>query len=134
MQRKSEFLGMAGAKNDDVNRMIDISKDEIWTDFLEEINVMLIEEKKVRQEGVAEDISKIVCKILNHAFDKGEIVRTREFLLMLCTRRGQSQKATTDMFTLVMGTFMEKLPNREEKFKMLETLRTASEGKMFLER
>jgi len=39
---------MAGAKNDDVNRMIDISKDEIWTDFLEEINVMLIEEKKVR--------------------------------------------------------------------------------------
>lgn len=95
---------------------------------------MLIEEKKVRQEGVAEDISKIVCKILNHAFDKGEIVRTREFLLMLCTRRGQSQKATTDMFTLVMGTFMEKLPNREEKFKMLESLRTASEGKMFLER
>jgi len=53
---------------------------------------------------------------------------------MLCTRRGQSQKATTDMFTLVMGTFMEKLPNREEKFKMLESLRTASEGKMFLER
>jgi hypothetical protein len=39
---------MAGAKNDEVNRMIDISKDEIWTDFLEEINVMLIEEKKVR--------------------------------------------------------------------------------------
>jgi len=38
------------------------------------------------------------------------------------------------MFTLVMGTFMEKLPNRDEKFKMLESLRTASEGKMFLER
>ena len=38
------------------------------------------------------------------------------------------------MFTLVMGTYLDKLPNREEKFKMLETLRTGSDGKMFLER
>jgi len=38
------------------------------------------------------------------------------------------------MFALAMKEYLEKLPNREEKFKMLETLRTGSEGKMFLER
>jgi len=53
---------------------------------------------------------------------------------MLSNRRGQSQKATTDMFALVMGTFLDKLPNLEERFKMLECLRTCSEGKMWLER
>jgi hypothetical protein len=114
--------------------MIEISKDEIWTDFLEEANVMFLEEKKTRHDGTAEESSAICTKILNFAFEKNEIVRTREFLITLCTRRGQSQKATTDMFTLVMGTYLDKLPNREEKFKMLETLRTGSEGKMFLER
>jgi hypothetical protein len=114
--------------------MIEIGKDEIWTDFLEEANVMFLEEKKTRHDGTAEESSAICTKILNFAFEKNEIVRTREFLITLCTRRGQSQKATTDMFTLMMGTFLDKLPNREEKFKMLETLRTGSEGKMFLER
>lgn len=100
--------------------MIEISKDEIWTDFLEEANAMFIEEKKARHDGTAEESSAICQKILNFAFDKGEIVRTREFLLMLCNRRGQSQKASTDMFKLVTDNFIDKLPNREEKFKMLE--------------
>ena len=37
------------------------------------------------------------------------------------------------MVALVMG-FLEKLPSREEKFTMLETLREACEGKMYTER
>ena len=134
MLRQSEFLNNAGDKKEDAQWMIEMSKDEIRTEFLEEANVMFIEEKKHRQDGSAEESSAICTKILNFAFDKNEIVRTREFLTMLCNRRGQSQKATTDMFALVMGTYLEKLPNREERFKMLECLRTCSEGKMWLER
>lgn len=38
------------------------------------------------------------------------------------------------MVALCMTTFMEKLPSREERFTMLNTLRTATEGKIFLER
>ena len=38
------------------------------------------------------------------------------------------------MVALVMGTLLEKLPSRDEKFSMLETLREACEGKMFTER
>ena len=33
-----------------------------------------------------------------------------------------------------MKTFKEKLPSREERFTMLNTLRTATEGKIFMER
>jgi len=38
------------------------------------------------------------------------------------------------MVALVMGTLLEKLPSREEKFTMLESLREACEGKMYTER
>ena len=53
---------------------------------------------------------------------------------MLCKRRGQAKKATTDMIALCMDTFLDKMPNREEKFTLLQSLMEACEGKMFLER
>jgi hypothetical protein len=71
---------------------------------------------------------------LQYAFDKQEYARCREWLQLLCKRRGQAKKATTDMIALCMNTFLEKLPTREEKFTFLQSLREACEGKMFLER
>jgi 26S proteasome regulatory subunit N5 len=71
---------------------------------------------------------------LQYAFDKKEYGRVREWLLMLCKRRGQAKKAVVDMIDLVTNTFLEKLPTREEKFTFLQSLREACEGKMFLER
>ncbi len=60
----------------------------------------------------------------------------REFLLILTKRRGQAKKAVVDMVQWAMTEeILERgLPSREEKYKMLDTLKEASEGKMFLER
>lgn len=58
----------------------------------------------------------------------------REWLIMLVKRRGQAKVAITDMVTLCMETFLDKMPNREEKFTLLKSLMEACEGKMFLER
>jgi len=38
------------------------------------------------------------------------------------------------MFAYCQNTIFETLPDRQEKYKMLETLREAGEGKMYLER
>lgn len=38
------------------------------------------------------------------------------------------------MIQLVMNEFLDKMPNRDEKYKLVSTLREASEGKIFLER
>ena len=38
------------------------------------------------------------------------------------------------MIQLCQNTFKDKLPSREEKFTILNTLRSATEGKIFLER
>jgi 26S proteasome regulatory subunit N5 len=61
-------------------------------------------------------------------------VHVREWLIQLSKRRAQSKKATTDMVQLCMNTFMSQLPSREDRFTMLNTMRTATEGKIFLER
>ena len=58
----------------------------------------------------------------------------REFLIQLCKRRGQAKKPIVEMVNLCQNTLFEKLGSRTEKYKMLETLREACEGKMFLER
>lgn len=68
------------------------------------------------------------------AFDEKDNARVREWLLVMCKRRAQSKKAITDMVQLCMNTFKDKMPSREEKHSMLNTLRTATEGKIFLER
>jgi len=38
------------------------------------------------------------------------------------------------MIELCQNKLFDKLPNRAEKYKMLEALRDAGQGKMFLER
>ncbi len=67
-------------------------------------------------------------------FDKCELTKLREFLQVLCKRRGQAKKPVVDMVALCQKDLFEKLPNRAEKYKMLESLREACEGKLFLER
>ena len=69
------------------------------------------------------------------AYDHKDLVHLRDFMLQLIKRRGQAKKAIIDMVQWCMGdAVLNKLPSREERYKMLDALREASEGKMFLER
>ena len=52
----------------------------------------------------------------------------------MCKRRGQAKKPVVEMVELCQKTLFDKLPNRAERYKMLESVREACEGKMFLER
>jgi hypothetical protein len=58
----------------------------------------------------------------------------REFFLVLCKRRGQAKKPVVEMVELIQKKLFDKFPNRSEKYKFLEAIREACEGKMFLER
>lgn len=68
------------------------------------------------------------------AWDHKELNRLREFLIILTKRRGQAKKAIIDMVQLCMDEFLNQMPSREEKYNLLNTLREASDGKLFLER
>jgi hypothetical protein len=113
--------------------LISMGPEDMWNDYLEKINNLMLEEKKFRQTNDGLGGAKKCCEVLQVAFDEKDYARMREWMLQLCRRRGQGKKAITDMTALMM-TFLEKLPSREEKFTMLECLREACEGKMYTER
>lgn len=94
----------------------------------------MIEEKVARQASDHNKLAEICTRIIQLSFDHKEFLKLREFLLVLCKRRGQAKKPVVDMVALCQNTLFDKLPSREEKYSMLKTLREASEGKMFLER
>lgn len=48
-----------------MDRLIDIDKEEMWTDFLEEVNKLLHEEKVARHENDAVKVSEICQRIVN---------------------------------------------------------------------
>lgn len=50
--------------NQGPQRMIELADGEMWTDFLEEINNLLIQEKKARHEGDNAKLAEICTKII----------------------------------------------------------------------
>ena len=70
---------------------------------------------------------------LQLCLDSKELTKLRELFLVLVKRRGQAKKPVVDMVAMLKDKIFESLPSRAEKYKMLEALREATDGKMFLE-
>lgn len=66
------------------------------------------------------------------SFDQKEYKWLREFMILLTKRRGQAKKAITEMVQQVMG-YLDQMPNREEKFNLIGSLREATDGKIYVE-
>lgn len=65
------------------------------------------------------------------SFENNEYDRFREYVALIMKKRGQSKKAIVEMIDLAMSK--NKTIAREDKFKNLDTFRTLTEGKLFLE-
>ena len=50
----------------ETQRMIEIGADEVWTPFLEKINLLMLEEKKQRQDNESFKGAEVCCKIVSH--------------------------------------------------------------------
>ena len=47
-------------------RMLEIGDEEMWTPYLEEINELMIQEKKARQDNDSYKGAELCCKIVSH--------------------------------------------------------------------
>jgi hypothetical protein len=48
-----------------MDRLIELGGEEMWTDFLEEVNKLLHEEKEARHENDAVKLGEICCRIVS---------------------------------------------------------------------
>lgn len=51
-----------------MTRLVEIGPEDMWTDFHDKINDMLIEEKKLRHANDHNELAIICCKVVSHFF------------------------------------------------------------------
>jgi len=96
------------------------------------IEKLLLLEKQTRQASDLASTSRIIVAIVTIAKESEDWSLLNEQVLLLSKKHGQLKQATTKMVQVVMG-FLDDVPSLETKLTVIETLRTVTEGKIFVE-
>ncbi|KAI9708843.1 MAG: hypothetical protein M1828_002666 [Chrysothrix sp. TS-e1954] len=96
------------------------------------IDKLLVLEKQTRQASDLASTSRLIVAIVTIAKNSGDWSLLNEQVLLLSKKHGQLKQAVTKMVQVVMG-FLDETPNMETKLTVIETLRTVTEGKIFVE-
>ncbi|KAF2090072.1 PCI-domain-containing protein [Saccharata proteae CBS 121410] len=96
------------------------------------IEKLLVLEKQTRQATDLASTSRVIIAIVTLCKDAGDWSLLNEQILLLSKKHGQLKQATTKMVQVVMG-FLDEAPSQETKLSTIETLRTVTEGKIFVE-
>lgn len=70
--------------------------------------------------------------MLNICFEKGNWDKINDLLIILSKKRQQHRKVITAFVDQTLG-FVDKCPTLDIKIKLIDTIRTVSEGKIFVE-
>ncbi|OJJ43450.1 hypothetical protein ASPZODRAFT_19543 [Penicilliopsis zonata CBS 506.65] len=102
------------------------------TDAQAAIDKLLLLEKQARQASDLATTSRVLIAIVTISKNSGDWNLLNDQVLLLSKKHGQLKQATTKMVQVVMG-FLDETPNTEVKLSVIETLRTVTEGKIFVE-
>ncbi|KAL2044576.1 hypothetical protein ABVK25_012362 [Lepraria finkii] len=96
---------------------------------LEKLSVL---EKQARQASDLASTSRLLVAIITISKDSGDWSLLNEQILLLSKKHGQLKQATTKMVQVAM-LFITEASDQEKKLSLIETLRTVTEGKIFVE-
>ncbi|KAH8703755.1 putative proteasome regulatory particle subunit [Talaromyces proteolyticus] len=96
------------------------------------IDKLSLLEKQARQASDLATTSRVLVTIVTISKDSGDWSLLNDQVLLLSKKHGQLKQATTKMVQVVMG-FLDETPSVETKLSVIETLRTVTEGKIFVE-
>lgn len=100
--------------------------------LMDAIECLLNLEKQTRNGADMISTSRILVAIVSMCFEIGNLDLLNEHLLILTKRRGQLKQAVTKMVQEAC-TYIDKVDSKEEKMKLIDTLRTVTDGKIYLE-
>ncbi|KJX99262.1 26s proteasome non-atpase regulatory subunit 12 like protein [Zymoseptoria brevis] len=96
------------------------------------IDKLLSLEKQTRQASDLPSTNRLLIAIVTISKDSGDWSLLNEQVLLTSKKHGQLKQAITKMVQVVM-TFLDEAPSLETKLSVIETLRTVTEGKIFVE-
>lgn len=100
--------------------------------FHQSIDALLQLEKQTRLGADMVSCSRVLCAIVQICFDAGNWNALNEHIALLVKRRSQLKQAVVKMIQECYG-YVEKIEDKETKLKLIDTLRTVTEGKIYVE-
>ncbi|EEH23506.1 hypothetical protein PABG_05717 [Paracoccidioides brasiliensis Pb03] len=116
----------------DVDALVPEAQELAKTNVHQAIDKLLVLEKQARQASDLPSTSRLLVAIVTIAKELGDWKLLNEQVIALSKKHGQLKQATTKMVQVVMG-FIDQTPDMETKMALIETLRTVTEGKIFVE-
>lgn len=100
--------------------------------FHDAIDSLLALEKQTRTGSDMVSTGRILVAIVQICFEAKNWTALNEHITMLTKRRSQLKQAVVKMIQECV-TYVDKTPSKEIKVKLIETLRTVTEGKIYVE-
>ncbi|KAJ5864703.1 uncharacterized protein N7529_006619 [Penicillium soppii] len=116
----------------DADKLIPEAESLAKTDVQGAVDKLLGLEKQSRQASDLATTSRLLIAIVTISKNSGDWSLLNDQVLLLSKKHAQLKQATTKMVQTVM-TFLDDTPNLEVKMSVIETLRTVTEGKIFVE-
>ncbi|GAB1211274.1 hypothetical protein ATERTT37_000387 [Aspergillus terreus] len=127
--------GLLKAEKDfskDADKLIPEAEQLAKTDLQGAIDKLLVLEKQARQASDLPTTSRLLVAIVTFCKDAADWNVLNDNVLLLSKKHGQLKQAVTKMVQVVMG-FLDATPNLDVKLSVIHTLRTVTEGKIFVE-
>ncbi|XP_043242131.1 26S proteasome non-ATPase regulatory subunit 12-like isoform X3 [Amphibalanus amphitrite] len=96
------------------------------------INGLLALEKQTRTGADMHSTSRVLVAIVQVCFDAKDLNLLNESIITLTKRRSQLKQSVAKMVQEAC-TYVDKLTDKEQKLKLIDTLRTVTEGKIYVE-
>ncbi|KAB8203037.1 PCI domain protein [Aspergillus parasiticus SU-1] len=116
----------------DADKLIPEAEQIAKTDAQRAIDSLLGLEKQARQASDLPTTSRLLVTIVTLSKNSGDWNLLNDQILLLSKKHGQLKQAITKMVQVVMG-FLDETPNMDVKLSVIQTLRTVTEGKIFVE-
>ncbi|KAF9888378.1 hypothetical protein FE257_008656 [Aspergillus nanangensis] len=116
----------------DADKLIPEAEQLAKTDVQGAIDKLLTLEKQSRQASDLPTTSRLIVTIVTLCKNSGDWNLLNDNVLLLSKKHGQLKQAITKMVQVVMG-FLEDTPDMDVKLSVIQTLRTVTEGKIFVE-
>ncbi|GAM22889.1 hypothetical protein SAMD00019534_060640 [Acytostelium subglobosum LB1] len=100
--------------------------------LLEALENLLVVEKQTRQAEDATSTTKIAIEIIKLCFEAKRLDLINEKLVLLSKRRGQFRTTISGIVQEAM-TYVDQIAEKKAKLELIDTLRTITDGKMFVE-
>lgn len=100
--------------------------------FHEAIEMLLQLEKQARLGADMISSSRLLVAIVQICFEANNWNAMNEYVVLLVKRRSQLKQAVSKMVQECF-TYVDKTPDKETKLKLIDTLRTVTEGKIYVE-